>query len=174
MRKNAFRAVLAVVLGVIIGIFSKWGDVIPGDNVIRFFGLISSGVVLWLAIGSFILVKTETRWEFSIIYSLFMVSMFVSYYLFSAIIVQYLYTRIILFWAVVFLGTLLLGNAVFRFRKTKLFMILFLIAAILFLAYDAVAVNGIQLQAIVPEAMLCALVLIIINKSIKTDREANS
>ena len=100
MKNTIIESILAVILGLVIGIFSKWGDVMPGDNVISYFGLISTGLVIWLAIGTLLILKSKNRKEFSIIYSLFMISMLISYYLFSATVVKYLYTRIIIFWIV--------------------------------------------------------------------------
>lgn len=171
MKNIIVKSILAVILGLVIGIFSKWGDVIPGDNIIKYFGLISTGVVIWLVIGSLLILKSKNRKEFSIIYSLFMIAMLISYYLFSAIVVKYLYIRIIIFWVVMFIGTLILGNIFFSKRHTKLFRLLFVLASIIFLIYDAIEINGIQFQAVIPELLFSILVLITINKSIKNNNK---
>ena len=171
MKNIVVKSILAVAIGIVIGIFSKWGDVISGNNVISYFGLISTGLVIWLVIGSLLILKAKNRKEFSIIYSLFMISMLISYYLFSATVVKYLYTRIIIFWIVIFIGTLILGNIIFSKRHTKLFRLLFVLSSIIFLIYDAIKINGIQLQAVIPELLLSILVLIIINKSIKNNNK---
>ena len=121
MKNTIIKSILAVILGLVIGIFSKWGDVMSGDNVISYFGLISTGLVIWLAIGTLLILKSKNRKEFSIIYSLFMISMLISYYLFSATVVKYLYTRIIIFWIVIFIVALILGNIIFSKRHTRLF-----------------------------------------------------
>ena len=46
-----------------------------------------------------------------------MISMLISYYLFSATVVKYLYTRIIIFWIVIFIVALILGNIIFSNTK---------------------------------------------------------
>lgn len=171
MKNTIIKSILAVILGLVIGIFSKWGDVMSGDNVISYFGLISTGLVIWLAIGTLLILKSKNRKEFSIIYSLFMISMLISYYLFSATVVKYLYTRIIIFWIVIFIVALILGNIIFSKRYTRLFRLLFVLASIIFLIYDAIEINGIQLQAVIPELLLSILVLITINKSIKNNNK---
>ena len=55
MKNIVVKSILAVAIGIVIGIFSKWGDVISGNNVISYFGLISTGLVIWLVIGSLLI-----------------------------------------------------------------------------------------------------------------------
>ena len=167
MKNTIIKSLLAVVFGIVIGIFSKWGDVIPGDNLIKYFGWISTGVIIWLVIGSFLIIKTKNRKEFSIIYSLFMISMLISYYVFSLLIVKYLVKRIVIFWIIIFIGSFILGNIIYGKKNTNLFRILFILASIIFLIYDAIEINGINLIAIIPELLMVVYVLIIISKSIK-------
>ena len=170
MKNTNIKSVLAVVFGTAIGIFSKWGDVIPGDNLIKYFGWISTGVIIWLAIGSFLIIKTKNRKEFSIVYSLFMISMLISYYVFSLLVVKYLVKRIVIFWIIMFIGSLILGNIIYDKKNTNLFRILFILASIIFLIYDAIEINGINLIAIIPEVLMVIYVLIIISKSIKRSK----
>lgn len=167
MKNTIIKSLLAVVFGIVIGIFSKWGDVIPGDNLIKYFGWISTGVIIWLVIGSFLIIKTKNRKEFSIVYSLFMISMLTSYYVFSLLIVKYLVKRIVIFWIIIFIGSFILGNIIYGKKNTNLFRILFILASIIFLIYDAIEINGINLIAIIPELLMVVYVLIIISKSIK-------
>ncbi len=167
MKNTIIKSLLAVVFGIVIGIFSKWGDVIPGDNLIKYFGWISTGVIIWLVIGSFLIIKTKNRKEFSIVYSLFMISMLISYYVFSLLIVKYLVKRIVIFWIIIFIGSFILGNIIYGKKNTNLFRILFILASIIFLIYDAIEINGINLIAIIPELLMVVYVLIIISKSIK-------
>ena len=167
MKNTIIKSILAVVFGIVIGIFSKWGDVIPGDNLIKYFGWISTGVIIWLVIGSFLIIKTKNRKEFSIVYSLFMISMLTSYYVFSLLIVKYLVKRIVIFWIIIFIGSFILGNIIYGKKNTNLFRILFILASIIFLIYDAIEINGINLIAIIPEVLMVVYDLVIISKSIK-------
>lgn len=167
MKNIIIKSVLAVVFGIVIGVFSKWGDVIPGDNLIKYFGWISTGVIIWLVIGSFLIIKIKNRKEFSIVYSLFMISMLISYYVFSLLVVKYLVQKIVIFWIIMFIGLLILGNIIYDKKNTNLFRILFILTSIIFLIYDAIEINGINLIAIIPEVLMVVYLLIIISKGIK-------
>lgn len=48
-----------------------------------------------------------------------------------------------------------------------MFRILFILASIIFLIYDAIEINGINLIAIIPEVLMVVYILIITSKSIK-------
>lgn len=52
-------------------------------------------------------------------------------------------------------------------KNTNLFRILFILASIIFLIYDAIEINGINLIAIIPEVLMVGYLLIIISKGIK-------
>lgn len=167
MKKTFFKAILAMLFGIVIGIFSKWGDVIPGDNIIKYFGWISSGIIIWLVIGSILIIKAQDRKEFCILYSLFMISMLAAYYVFSKTVVNYLNSRIIMFWVAVFVGSLIIGTIIFGKRHTKLFRYLFILAATFFVVFDAIKINGIAIEAVIPEVLLSIICVILINKNIK-------
>ena len=47
MKNTIIKSVLAVVFGIVIGVFSKWGDVIPGDNLIKYFGYLQVLLFGW-------------------------------------------------------------------------------------------------------------------------------
>ena len=153
--------------GVIIGVLSKWGDVIVGMNLIHYFGLVSSGLVLWLIIGILLLVKSGNRKEFNILYFTFMISMLIAYYLFSALIVKYLYIKIILFWIIMLMCSIILGNIIFNKRHTKLIRNLYIIISIILIIYDAIIINGIQMEVVITEMLLSLITLTLINKEIK-------
>ena len=136
-------------------------------NFLHYFGLISSGIVLWLVIGILLLVKSETRKEFNILYFSFMTSMLISYYLFSALIVKYIYIKIIIFWIIMLMCSIILGNIIFNKRHTKLIRNLYIIASMILIIYDAIIINGIQMEIVIIEMMLSLITLTLINKEIK-------
>lgn len=167
MKNITIKSFLALISGIVIGILSKWGDVVPVGNIISYFGLISSGIVLWLVIGTILIIKSKNKKEFNIIYSLFMISMLLSYYLFSALVVKYLVPKIIFFWTIMFIISLILGNIIYNKKSTNLFRILFLIASIIFLIFDTIEINGIDLKIIILELLLVIIGLNVISKNIK-------
>lgn len=166
MNNKLLKITIIIITGILIGILSKWGDIIPGDNIIKYFGWISSGIILWLVIGTLFIILSNNKKSFNIYYLLFMISMLISYYLFSYIIVNYIYFRIIKFWIIMFICSLILGNILYNKRYTKLFLILFIITSIIFIIFDAIKINGVILQAIIPEIILVILTIFIINKKI--------
>lgn len=167
MKKQIIKIIFLIIIGAVIGVLSKWGDVIAGMNFLHYFGLISSGIVLWLVIGILLLVKSETRKEFNILYFSFMTSMLISYYLFSALIVKYIYIKIIIFWIIMLMCSIILGNIIFNKRHTKLIRNLYIIASMILIIYDAIIINGIQMEIVIIEMMLSLIILTLINKEIK-------
>lgn len=167
MKKQIIKIIFLIIIGAVIGVLSKWGDVIAGMNFLHYFGLISSGIVLWLVIGILLLVKSETRKEFNILYFSFMASMLISYYLFSALIVKYIYIKIIIFWIIMLMCSIILGNIIFNKRHTKLIRNLYIIASMILIIYDAIIINGIQMEIVIIEMMLSLITLTLINKEIK-------
>lgn len=167
MKKQIIKIIFLIIIGAVIGVLSRWGDVIAGMNFLHYFGLISSGIVLWLVIGILLLVKSETRKEFNILYFSFMTSMLISYYLFSALIVKYIYIKIIIFWIIMLMCSIILGNIIFNKRHTKLIRNLYIIASMILIIYDAIIINGIQMEIVIIEMMLSLITLTLINKEIK-------
>ena len=167
MKKQIIKIIFLIIIGAVIGVLSKWGDVIAGMNFLHYFGLISSGIVLWLVIGILLLVKSETRKEFNILYFSFMTSMLISYYLFSALIVKYIYIKIIIFWIIMLMCSIILGNIIFNKRHTKLIRNLYIIASMILIIYDAIIINGIQMEIVIIEMMVSLITLTLINKEIK-------
>ena len=167
MKKQIIKIIFLIIIGAVIGVLSKWGDVIAEMNFLHYFGLISSGIVLWLVIGILLLVKSETRKEFNILYFSFMTSMLISYYLFSALIVKYIYIKIIIFWIIMLMCSIILGNIIFNKRHTKLIRNLYIIASMILIIYDAIIINGIQMEIVIIEMMLSLITLTLINKEIK-------
>ena len=167
MKKQIIKIIFLISIGAVIGVLSKWGDVIAGMNFLHYFGLISSGIVLWLVIGILLLLKSETRKEFNILYFSFMTSMLISYYLFSALIVKYIYIKIIIFWIIMLMCSIILGNIIFNKRHTKLIRNLYIIASMILIIYDAIIINGIQMEIVIIEMMLSLITLTLINKEIK-------
>ena len=99
-----------------------------------------------------------------------MISMLVAYYIFSAVVVKYFFRKIVIFWIIMFIGSLILGNLIYSKKNTNLFRILFILVSIVFLVYDAIEINGINLRAIGPELLMVIIDLIVINKSIKKSK----
>ena len=75
-----------------------------------------------------------------------------------------------------FIISLILGNIIYNKKSTNLIRILFMIASIIFLIFDAIEINGIDLKIIILELLLVIIDLNVISKNIKNykfKREVN-
>lgn len=162
MIKKVIKYVLALTFGIIVGILSKYCDIASGN--LSYFGLISSGVLIWLVLGTYILIKSNNRNDFNFFYLLFMLGMMVSYYLYSFFIVEYINRKVILFWVLILLISLVIGNIFYNKRFTKLFRFIYVIASIICIMFDAIVVNGVQLFCVVPEIIVATILFVFICK----------
>lgn len=62
---------------------------------------------------------------------------------------------------------IILGNIIFNKRHTKLIRNLYIIASMILIIYDAIIINGIQMEIVIIEMMLSLITLTLINKEIK-------
>lgn len=63
--------------------------------------------------------------------------------------------------------SIILGNIIFNKRHTKLIRNLYIIASMILIIYDAIIINGIQMEIVIIEMMLSLITLTLINKEIK-------
>ncbi len=162
MIKKIIKYVLALTFGIIMGILSKYCDIASGN--LSYLGLISSGILTWLVLGTYILIKSNNRNDFNSFYLFFMLGMMVSYYLYSFFVVEYINSKVILFWVLMLLISLIIGNVFYNKRFTKLFRFIYVIAAIVCIIFDAILVNGVQLFCVVPEIIVATILFILICK----------
>ena len=63
--------------------------------------------------------------------------------------------------------SIILGNIIFNKSHTKLIRNLYIIASMILIIYDAIIINGIQMEIVIIEMMLSLITLTLINKEIK-------
>lgn len=155
-----------MMIGVILGIFSKYGDIAYTKTFLSYFGLLSSGIVIWLILCTMILIFASKKKQAIISLALLMLSMFISYYIFSYFVVKYISIKVIVFWIIMLSISLLIAHCVWNIRFTKKFRILFFIAAIFLIIYDAFNINGFDLIIMITEIISTIITLHFLNKMI--------
>lgn len=163
MIKKIIKSSIALMLGVLMGFLSKSCDV-SSITIFYYFGIMTSGVLIWLVLGTFILIKSNNRSEFNFLYLLFMVGMMVSYYLYSLFVVKYINNKVILFWIIMLLISLIIGNIFYVKRNTNLFKLMYCFGAIIFIVFDAFFINGFLFSVIIPEIILAICMFLILRK----------
>lgn len=154
-------------LGLILGVSSKYGDIAYANSFFSYFGLFSSGILMWLVLCSVILFLSETKKGAKLLILCLMVPMLISYYLFSYLMVNYFSIKVFIFWTVMLLLSLLVTHFVWDIRFTPKFRMLFIIGAVLSVIYDAFIVNSFEFLVMIPEVAVSVIMLYYINKWIK-------
>ena len=166
MKKIITKPIVLSSLGVILGILSKYGDIAYSNSIYSYFGLLSSGLLIWLLFCTVIIcIAGDKRHAMKLITCL-MLTMLIAYYIYSYFIVEYLSLRVTLFWLAMLIVSLILTNFVFDLRNKTCFKVLFIIASFLTIVYDAIYINGVNFLIIIPEIIMSLAVLWHINKSI--------
>ncbi len=161
--KDKLKILIMIVLGIILGIFSKYSDT-SGKTFSHYFGIISSGIVFWYCIATLILYLSKTRKKFNLHYISFMSSMLLSYYLYSKYIIDYYNSKIIWFWIIMLLITTIIGNLFYNIRKTNIFKKLFITGSIVLIIYDGITLNSFKNGTFIIDIILSIAVYKIINK----------
>lgn len=166
MKKIAVNPLIFMLLGVLLGIASKYGDLAYANSFFSWFGLLSSGLLFWLVLYTVILYLSESRTQAMQLITSLMLPMLLSYYVYSYWFADYLSMKVVRFWMVMCAASLLLACCVFGLRYRKGFRILFVIASLLAIGYDAIAVNGVDFAVMIPEILLSVLLLRFLNRTI--------
>lgn len=154
---------LYFILGIILGILSKYGDVAYSNSIFYYFGLVSSGLMLWLFIYVFIIIRSKCKRNCLINIFILMLSMFISYYLFSYFYVHYIYKRIILFWIGILLISIFGVSFVYNIRYSKLFRFGYVILSIICIIIDALYVNGVSIFIVLIELVIMYIGMRLLN-----------
>jgi hypothetical protein len=121
--KEYVLVVCIIILGIIIGILSKVGDVsgqgsVLGDTLYAF-GYVSSGFFIWVVICTIIAVIAKNQIWAGVNVFLFLTSMILSYYFYSYLIVEYLEWSIVKFWVVMLIPAAILGAIVWKIKTNQ-------------------------------------------------------
>lgn len=151
------KKLIYIILGIIIGLLSKYSDIAYCNSLYYYLGLISSGLVIWLFIYIIIITKSTNKTDCLINIILFIIPMLTSYYLFSYYFIHYLYKKIIYFWIIIFLLSLFIINIIFNKINNKLFNIIYILLSIILIIIDSLYINGINIIIITIELIITIL-----------------
>lgn len=163
-KKIILHPVFLMVLGIILGVSSKYGDIAYANTFFSYFGLFSSGILIWLVLCTMILLySTKKKQAIFLVISL-MLPMLISYYLFSFFVVKYLSVKVVAFWMIMLIISLLVVHYIWNIRFCRKFRKLFTIASVFSITYDAFNVNSFEFLILIPEIVLFTITLLLINK----------
>lgn len=166
MIKQLMTNPLVLILsGLILGIASKSGDVTNSDNIFFYFGLFSSGLLIWLVVYTALLYSAANKKQAIISILCLMIPMLISYYLYSYYIVEYFSGRVALFWVLILVFSLVITHLVWKIRHRWSFLILFIIGSVSAVLYDAFKINSFQFEVMIPEILISVLALLTIRKN---------
>lgn len=166
-KKIFFHHLFFILLGVLLGVSSKYGDIAYANTFFYYFGLLSSGILVWLVLCTTILLFATKKKQAMILLTSLMLPMLISYYLYSYFVVKYLSFKVIVFWIIMLVISLITAHYVWNIRFCKKFRALFIISAIIFITYDAFNVNGFDFLIMILEIIFSIITLLFLNKSIK-------
>lgn len=104
MKHLSLRAgfLLAALFGGLLGFFAKLGDVAatghPAGSLLYAFGLVSSGVLLWMTVCTALSLSARCGLHASLLVLAFLIPMLICYYLFSRFGVGYYNGSVVRFW----------------------------------------------------------------------------
>ena len=150
-----------------LGISSKYGDIAYANTFFSYFGLLSSGILVWLVLCTIILIFATQKKQAMILIASLMLPMLISYYLFSYFVVKYLSLKVIIFWIIMLVMSLIITRYVWNIRYCQKFKKLFIIASIFLIIYDAFNVNGFEFLIMIPEIIFSIITLLFLNRRIK-------
>lgn len=165
MRRIITKPIVLASLGFILGILSKYGDIAYSNSIFSYFGLLSSGLLIWLLFCTVIICIADNKKHAMKLITCLMLPMLISYYLYSYFIVEYLSLRVTLFWFAMLIASLVITKFVFDIRNKLCFRVLFIISSFLTIVYDAIYINGVNFLIIVAEIIMSLAVLWHINKT---------
>lgn len=162
------RVIFSVLLGLIMGVISKAGDVaIQGTfygALLWNIGLVTTGFLIWCLVGYFNAVSCRTLKSAMINNTAFFLSMFLAYYLYSYFIVNYFNRKIVIFWILMIIPVLIATKLIRKYKGNKKFKVLTITAVgILFLA-DVFFIQGFELISLIIEIIILTGIMIMIVK----------
>lgn len=167
IKKILLHPLFLILVGIILGVLSKYGDIAYANTFFECFGVLSSGILIWLVFCTLILIFTNEKGRAMLLIVSLMLPMLISYYLFSFFVVKYFSFRVMLFWMLMLVLSLLVTNYIWNIRFCNKFKWLFIIASILAIIYDAFYINGFRFLIMIPEIILAIITLFVINNSLK-------
>lgn len=143
MKKLLSNPIVLAIAGVLSGIFSKYCDIAEHSFFLSSFGLMSSGVLIWLVICTVIMFASSDKLQAALSVAVYIFPMLAAYYLYSAVVLNYIWKNAIIFWLIMGLLSFVLAYTLFDKRYEKNFCNLYFIASVLLIIYDGLVINEI-------------------------------
>ncbi len=166
MNKRAVTVCTVVLVGALMGVLSKLGDVIVTGNfftnLISGFGRVSSGFTLWICACLLISNCSSSRKSAALNVLLFLLSMLTAYYLYSKYIVDYLSLRVTLFWILMLIPAMVAGYIVHGIREKKVLKILVAVATAVLGGISVIFIDGSEPYSLAIECVLFVIIGVVL------------
>lgn len=166
--KYMIRFIISVLLGLIMGVVSKAGDVaVQGTfygDLLWNMGLVTTGFLIWCLVGYFNAITCKNLKSALINNTLFFLSMLLSYYLYSYFVVGYLNRRIVVFWLMMIIPVLIATKLIRKYQRNKKFKALTITAVGILFLTDVIIIQGFELISLIIELILMTGIMIMIVK----------
>ncbi len=141
LKKFFSNPITLAVTGIFSGILSKYGDLAEPSSLFSCFGLLSSGILIWLVICTGIMFVSSSKSQSALSVAVYIFPMLASYYLYSAIVINYIWRNAIIFWLIMGVISYILAYCFYEKRYSPKFKFLFSGAACVLIIYDAIVIN---------------------------------
>jgi len=152
---------ILIVLGIGVGFLAKAGDVAPQGNLVGntlwSFGVVSTGFFIWVVICTVIAILSHDKIWSAVNIFLFLAAMIFAYYLYSHFIVGYLVWRVVKFWLVMLIPSMILGFIVWHIKTIRILKYIVIALGTVIMIFDMLV-----LQGAIPIAMLIDIILYVI------------
>ena len=129
-------------LGIIFGVLAKAGDVaIQGSffgNILSSFGMVSSRLFIWAVICTAIAILSPNKIWSAVNVFLFLVTMLLAYYLYSHFIVEYLVWRVVKFWLIMLIPSMISAFIVWHIKTIRILKYVVIVLGTAIMIFDMV------------------------------------
>ncbi|NLA78540.1 MAG: hypothetical protein GX845_03195 [Erysipelothrix sp.] len=116
---DTFMLLLALGLGLFLGVYIKYAGLRVGSLWTGNFGQIGNGLFLWTALSTMIALHSNSKTKAALHVFAFLGSMVVSNYTYSFLVVHYFVPRVVLFWTLMLIPSALGAALIWDIKSNK-------------------------------------------------------
>ena len=157
---------ILLVLGVACGVLAKAGDVaVQGrflGNILWSFGTVTTGVFIWMVICTAIAILSHNKIWSAVNIFWFLAAMIFAYYLYSHFIVDYLVWRVVKFWLIMLIPSMIAGFIVWHIKTVCVLKYIVIALGTVTMIFDMFILQGAIPIAMAMDVALYAVFLYLI------------
>lgn len=161
-KKRTDGLLCPAILGILLGIFSKavdFGSYGAEIGWIYAIGLVTSGFTPWVLLASYIALKSKSDIRAALRVGIFLLTMLIGYYIYSFVFANYLSLRVVKFWLIMVIPSVVLAYFCRRIKANKFLRFFAMLFAAVLSLYSIVRIESLQIQCILIEVILFVLII---------------